>query len=206
MKETKIIKRGLQWGGLTLLCVGLMGADCLEERGIEIVAGANVESCFEARGSDNTFSETRTIDLVADADIRKILDDNGFDGKVVGQLESAFFIITKPETGRVISGSVTVNGQPFIGSQDFNNIAIDEPEYSDWSGVELQEPGVNEINAILEEYFTAVYNGTNPPPTTVTIEIDGVSTPVDVATDFDWCVRLKLTLVGKKEIEVIDPL
>jgi hypothetical protein len=193
---------------LIVLYIGLTGQSCLEDRCVDLVVGANVTAPFEARGSGNVYSDVVVVDLVNNADIQQVLEDNGFDDMVVAYLESAFYRVTKQDAGasdRTVSGAVTVDGRDLILYQ---SVAVNDPALANWVPVELQAAGVDYINGLLLTYFTDIFINGNPDPPhpVVTFECGGTSDPQEVPTNFDWEARVKLTLVGKTCLQVIDPL
>lgn len=194
--------RALRWVGLLVLCLGLTGETCIEEKGIDLVVGANVTALFEARGSENVYSDDTVVNLTEDADIQQILEDNGFDDKVLGRIESAFYRVVKQDAGaedRTISGQITVDGNTLI---EYQSVWVNDPALADWTPVPLTQAGVDYINDRLEEYFQDIFLGNPPTEPVVTFSTSGTSTPMDVDTNFDWEIRLKLTLVGKKYVDV----
>ena len=199
-------KRAVRWAGLVVLCLGLTGQTCLEEKGVDIVVGANVIAAFEARGSENVYSDETVVNLTDEADIERILEDNGFDDKVLGRIESAFYRVVKQDQGasdRTVSGEITVDGNTLIAYQ---SVWVNDPTLADWTPAPLTQAGVDYINQRLEQYFTDIFLGNPLTDPVVTFRIEGTSTPATVATNFDWEVRVKLTLVGKKYVKVPDPL
>ncbi|MBD3161387.1 MAG: hypothetical protein GF346_04205 [Candidatus Eisenbacteria bacterium] len=194
--------RALRWAGFLVLCLGLTGETCLEEKGIDVVVGANVTALFEARGSENVYNDQTVVNLTEDADIQQILEDNGFDEKVVGRIESAFYRVVKQDAGapdRTVSGEITVDGNTLI---EYQSVWVNDPELADWTAAPLTQEGVDYINQILETYFTDIFLGNVPTDPVVTFSISGTSTPTNVETNFDWEIRVKLTLVGKQYVEV----
>jgi len=207
MNRTKA-KKVLRWAGFFVLCVGLTGETCLEERGVEVVVGASVTAPFEARGEQNVHHDTYVANLIENADVQQILEDNGFEDMVAAYIESAFYRVTKQDAGaadRMVSGYITVDGKNLI---QYASIAVNDPTLADWTPVPLVEEGVDYINGLLADYFIEMFvNGNpNPPEPMVTFECGGTSEPQGTPTDFDWEIRVKLVLVGKTEVEVLDPL
>jgi hypothetical protein len=207
-------KRAAAWAGLFVLCLGLTGETCTVDKDIEVTAGAEVVATFEARGQVNTFDDSRTVDVATDADLRQILDDNGFDTQVVAYIEGAFVRVIKQDnnaTNRTVTGSVTVEEGPG-GGTPVNLIlnqsaSINDAALATWTPVPLESAGVSLINAALAQYLLDIYLGDpNPEEPVLTFHVNGVSTPQGITSDFDWQVKVIMTLVGKKKITVIDPL
>ena len=198
----------LRWSAFLVLCVGLSGQTCLDERCVELVVGATVTAPFQARGSENVHQDTEVVDLIENADIKQVLADNGFEDMVVAYIESVFYRVTKQDAGaanRTVSGYVTVDGMNLI---EYQAVAVNNPALADWTPSPLEQPGVDYINSKLLDYFYDIFvNGIpDPPHPVVTFECAGTSTPQDIPTNFDWEVRVKLVLVGENCLEVVDPL
>jgi hypothetical protein len=195
-----------KWAGFIVLCIGLTGESCLEEKQISLVVGANVEASFEARGIINEWDDEEIVDVNEDDRIRDILDDNGFEEMDVAFLESAWFRITKKDANaanRTVTGfNVTVDDTLLVAPQ--TSVAVNEDQYADWTPVSLLDNGRMYINQKLLEYLVSVLDdepGELPSPV-FEFHINGDSTPQDVETDFDWELRLRLTLVGYTLAEV----
>jgi hypothetical protein len=216
MKSMKMTawKRAGAWAGLLVLCLSLTGETCTVDKTIEVTVGAEVITKFEARGRINTFDDDRTVDVSSDADIRQILEDNGFDDEVVAYIEGAFVRVIKQDnnaTDRTVTGTVTVErgtggGTPVDLIRD-QSAAVNDSSLATWVPVPLESAGVSLMNTALAQYLVDLYFGDpNPEEPVLTFHIDGVSTPQGVRSDFDWEVKVIMTLVGKRTVTVVDPL
>ena len=202
------VMKVLRWAGFLVLCVGLSGQTCLDERCVEMVVGATITASFEARGSENVHNDVAVVDLIDNADIKQVLADNGFEDMVVAYIESVFYRVTKRDAGapdRTVSGYVTVDGMNLI---EYQSVAINDPTLADWTPAPLEQAGVDYINGLLLNYFMDIFiNGIpDPPHPIVDFECAGTSEPQGVPTDFDWEVRVKIVLVGENCLEVVDPI
>ncbi len=207
------VKRALSWAGFLALCAGLTGETCTEDRTIEIVVGAEIVAAFEARGIINTFEETASYDIANEAEIRDILDDNGFESLVIANIEAAFVRVTKRDenaTDRTVTGSVEVRRTEdpvFVDLISDASEAVNDESLADWKAVALEAAGVNLINQALQDYLADLYNEVaDPREPNMTFRITGTCEPQGVETDFDWEVKVRLTLVGERTVEVIDPI
>jgi hypothetical protein len=207
-------KRAGSWAALLVLCLALTGETCTVDKTIEVTVGAEVIARFEARGSINTFNDDYTVNVATDADIRQVLEDNGFEDEVVAYIEGAFVRVTKQDnnaTPRTVTGTVTVEEGPGGGTPvDLlvnASAAVNDPALANWIPVPLQSAGVDLMNDALEEYLLDLYLGDpSPDEPVLTFHISGVSEPPQVETNFDWEVKVIMTLVGKKDVTVVDPL
>ena len=180
---------------------------------IEIVVGAEVGAEFQARGSINTFNDEAVLNVATDADLRQILDDNGFEGLVVAQIEAAFVRVTKQDDNaadRTVTGTVTVRRTgTVVESALITNVTepINDASLADWQPVPLETAGVSLINQAMAEYLLDLYNNVAVPrEPNLTFTISGTSSPQGVTTNFDWEVKVKMNLVGSKSITVIEPI
>jgi len=211
MEKTRKLSltRIARWAGFLILCAGLTGEVCLEERGVDIVVGANIIAAFQARGEQNVYFDTEVVDLVDNADIDGALEENGFEDKGLGRIQSIFYRITKPDVGapnRTVSGSVTADGHNLI---DYTSLSVNDPALAEWTPASpdiIRQDGIDYLNGLLESYFQAIFDETPPPITEVTFQVSGTSTPQAVPTDFNWEVRVTVVLVGKTVVDVVDPL
>lgn len=193
-----------KWAGFLVLCIGLTGETCTDEKGISLVVGANVEALFEARGSTNVYSGTEVVNTIDNADIDQILADNDFEEFEVAFVEAAWFRVVQkdPVAGRTVSGNILVDGLTFIS---YTSIPVNDDQYAFWTPVPMNDSGRNYINNQLLTYFFELFDEDGIPPSTeptFTFEIAGDSTPIDEPTSFDWELRLKLTLVGGTTLEI----
>ncbi len=204
-------KHALRWVGLAVLFLGLTGETCTEDREIEVVVGASVFATFEARGIVNTFHGEKVVDIATDADVRQILEDNGFEGHVIVRIESAFYRVVKKDqnaTDRTVTGTVTVRRE---GGADMPLLSGSAPVNDDalaaWTPAPLDAAGVTLINATLQDWVNQIVAGNpNPPSPVVIFTTDGTSSPQNISTDFDWEIQVKMTLAGKKTVKVIEPI
>lgn len=206
--------RAAAWAGLSLLSLSVTGSTCLVDKTIEVTAGAEITAEFEARGIVNTFDETRTVDVSTDADLRQVLDDNGFEDEVVAYIEGAFVRVIRKDasaTDRTVTGSVTVQKGTGGGTEldliQNRTVAVNDSALATWTPVPLETAGVTLLNQALADYLLDVYVGAPAPRVPVlTFHSSGTSDPQGVRSDFDWEVKVVMTLVGKKDVTVVDPL
>lgn len=207
-------KRGLAWSALGLLCLAMTGETCTEDRDIEVTVGAEITARYEARGVINNFDGYYTVNIVSDADIAQILEDNGFEDDVIAYIEGAMVRVVQRDNGapgRTVQGTVTVQlgagGGPESNLILSQSAAINDPALASWVPVPLEPAGLNLINQALTSYLLQVAAGNpNPVEPVLTFHSSGTSNPQGVSSDFDWEVKVIMTLVGTKKVTVIDPI
>ncbi len=206
------LKRALSWIGLAVLSLSVTGETCTKDRDVQVTVGAEVVATFEARGVTNAFDGERQVNVETDADIQQILDDNDFEGQVIAYIESAFVRVIRQDSNtseRTVTGSVTVRRQGDVAEQPLitgQSAEINDPALAEWAPVPLEASGVNLINEALQEYLLGIFQGGSPAPPLLVFHASGVSEPQGVESDFDWQVKVVMTLVGTKEITIIEPL
>lgn len=202
------------WIGLGLLCLSVTGETCTEDRDIEVTVGAEIMARYEARGIINTFDGTHTVNVVSDADLARILEDNGFEDQVVAYIEGAMVRVVQRDNGapgRTVEGTVTVQlgagGGPESNLIVQQTATINDPALANWVPVPLEPAGLNLINQALTSYLVQVANGNpNPVEPVLTFHSYGNSSPQGVSSSFDWEVKVIMTLVGTKTVTIIDPI
>jgi hypothetical protein len=199
-KQTLTIAR---WLALGILVLGLTGATCTEERGVDIVVTTELIAQFQADGSINVIHDEQTVDVTDEIDLQSILDDNGYDEVKSGKIESAFYrVIEKdPVDGRTISGDVTVRKDPGTDQTliSYTNVAVNDPALEDWTPVPLEAAGVAVMNQAINSVIADL-------PTSLTFTADGTSNPQGSPTNFVWEVKLRVNFIVTKTVEVIDPI
>ena len=195
---------------LPALALPLTAGTCTSNKVIDFVIGVPTTVEFAATGSVNTYSDTNTVNVKDDLDLASALDDADLDANDVEeiQLVQVFYRVTVPEAGRSISnGSLEFTR---LGAADpgphvvISGFAADMSAATDWIDLtpDLQS-GVTQINDFLEECL-AELKGTGPPVTAGTFEyhVAGNTLPADVATNFQWEVKLVIQVVATRELEV----
>jgi|GEM_PF-4263474 len=205
-EQMRMLKRVMAVAGIILLAGGALGAGCIEDRLIDVVAGGEVTVPLHAQGSTNVFSASYNFDLTGEtgANIQQILSDNGFEeGSATAVLESVSYRVTSPdpEQTRTISGTITIapQGGAAVPLVSLGSITVDDPANQNWVSVPLTQDGVTLINHALEDYL--LHNT----PAPLTVAIDGTSAPAGI-TNFDWELLIRLSVAGKKKIQVINPI
>ena len=192
-----------------LLAVGaaaLAISGCFEEeqKVLDIVLTGETSADFQQNETTSQWTEPAIIDIAQE--IANILEDNGYDRD---DLESAYIMsssygVTSFNQAHdwAISGSITVayNGpaQVFV-SYTAQSV---EGALGQKISAPLQQPGVDVINAALEDFLA----GENP-VVTFTIE-NGATSPGPSVGDpmiFNWRAWLAIQVIIDENVKVFDP-
>jgi len=187
--------------GLGLLLIGLTGQTCTEDKDVEIVVAVELTANIPAQGTTNVYHGETSVPLAGQVDIAEIEAEYDVEIQSV-TVESAFFKIVTPQTGRTVTGTVGVCRGAGCAAQTliaYSSVAVDAPEYLDWTPVPLQAAGVAEINAALADLVAGT-------PSAVVFSVNGDSTPIGQETNFVWGALLRLNVVGVRNVTVIDPI
>jgi len=209
MIQTKPFKLGV----LTVAMFSMLGDTCAKDKIVEIVVGADIQAEFIASGELNTHDDSDTIDVKDELDLANILDDNDIDPNDLDEapkVSGLFYRITQAEEGRTITnGELRVqrgSGTAVMLAQGWTATAFPVTPEGEWIDVTsaLQTGGVQLLNAFLEDCLDEL-KGVEPATDTVfTYSVEGDSNPANVATNFQY--RVKITFQAKLPYEttVID--
>ena len=182
----------------------LAGTGCLvvpsiKDKVVDLVTGSELVAPFTTFGSTDVFTQTETVDLRSVLDIAATLDEAGIDVSDVKSItvSGVSYRITRAEAGRTItSGEVLVGVGGAAPSDtliaDFSGSAA---AVTGWIYPRLGTAGVTELNDLLAGIVHELKTGT-PVDQRVSYTVHGISTPVGVNTDFDYEIRLTLSIVG----------
>ncbi|MBM3287871.1 MAG: hypothetical protein FJY88_11050 [Candidatus Eisenbacteria bacterium] len=187
--------------GLGLLLIGLTGQTCTEDKDVEIVVAVELTATIPAEGNTNVYHGKTSVPLAGQVDIAKIEAEYDFEIQSV-TVESAFFKIVTPQAGRTVTGTVGVCRGAECAAQTliaYSSVAVDAPEYLDWTPAPLQAAGVAAVNAALADLVAGT-------PSAVDFFVDGNMTPIGEPTNFVWGALVRLNVVGVRNITVIDPI
>lgn len=194
-------------GLLTALCaviVALTGASCplipdIEEKVIELAVGGSTTVPFEARGEINDKMQVVQFNLADSLDLEEILEDADIDSVTAIALAGVSYRVTRadPNPERTIANTtVTISRDggpqnvPLVTS--FTDTA---GETYDFRTAPLDPAGVDVVNGMLAEILAAVQAGV-PANVTGSVTWSGQSLPLSEETDFDWEMRIDITITG----------
>lgn len=192
----------------------------VEDRIVELAVGHSIVVPLNASGEINAHDDASTVDLDGQFDLADILDDNGLSADDVKDVKLAgvSYRITRAEAGRTITGGTVefdtsptppgaepTGAPPTAGFTNLiTNFNADASATTDWITVTLDPAGVTAINSLLGAILTDLKNGTNTADRYVTYHVYGTSNPGADATDFDYEIKLNLTIVGTFETDVVN--
>lgn len=192
----------------------LSGANCpsipeIKERLVELAISGSTTFEFEARGITNILDDCDQVDFDQDFDVRQLIEDAGIDASAVTDIALAgvAYRVTRPDPNPqrgISSGQITVEYQGTTESL-VDNFA--EPVVNDVTAFKtatLNPAGVALINQILDDLLNDINGGKRGGGRIVEgCLIDGVSSPTGDDTNFDWELRLTLSIVGEIQVDVI---
>ncbi len=199
----------LAFAGLSL------GSGCptipkIEDRVVEMAVGASTTLEFVADGATNVWSESGDYNLATQIDISQILDDAGIDVEDVKdiKLSGVSYRVTVPDAtpNRTVTASTLKASRGGGPATDLvvTNTSERVDAAFDWKTAPLSAAGVTLINGLLTDILNAAKNHTAVANPVVSYTYDGTSTPVNVATQFTYQVRLDVSIVGTIKVKVLD--
>ncbi len=197
--------------GLCLTTMLLAGSGCplipsIEEKVVQLAAGASVILEFEADGIINDKGEKVVFDFGQELDLLDIIDDAGIDVEDVIEITLAgvSYRVTVPDpdpTRRIVDSSVTV------GRLGDDPQAALVTAFSDDAGVAydfrtapLDAAGVAVVNSMLAEILADIQSNQNP-TLAASATWSGRSEPASEDTDFTWELKVDITVVGEITVD-----
>jgi hypothetical protein len=199
------------WIAAALVLLALTsGTGCLlfpqlEDKVVDLVTSGSVAADFQARGELNTHNQTKTIAIRDSIDIRKVLDDAGIELEKVKSitLGGVSYCITKAEPGRSITnGTITVQREGGSAAVLVSGFAADAGALTGWITPTLDPAGVTELNNLLADILDELQGG-GLANEVITYHVSGASVPADVETNFDYQLRITISIVGTVETKWI---
>ena len=85
-----------------------------------------------------------------------------------------------------------------------NSFDVDVNSATSFQTAPLNPAGVTLLNGVVADLLNELKTGTPAGNTTLTIHVSGASTPTGVATDFEYQLKLDVSIVGSIEVDVIE--
>ena len=205
---------------LAALCVGnllLSGSGCplipsIEEKTVELAVGSSLTLEFHAEGTENVLGGTDSFALDDEIDLAQVVEDAGVD---IGDVIDIAFVglayrVTNPDPNpnrRIEQVDVSIsrtNGPQNLeivsGFEDGAGTAYDFRTL-DLTGADANG-AVAMINAMLDDLLVEAQGGTPQAPLAGSATWSGVSSPTGENTNFDWEIRLDISIVGEVTLDL----
>ncbi|MCA9757319.1 MAG: hypothetical protein KDA27_16055 [Candidatus Eisenbacteria bacterium] len=204
---------------LAALCVGnllLSGSGCplipsIEEKTVELAVGSSLTLEFHAEGTENVLGGTDSFELDDEIDLAQVVEDAGVD---ISDVHDIAFVglayrVTNPDPNpnrriEQVDISIARNGGANLeivsGFEDGAGSAYDFRTL-DLSGADA-DAAVDMINGMLDDLLLEAQGGTPQAPLAGSSTWSGVSSPTGENTNFDWEIRLDISIVGEVTLDL----
>jgi hypothetical protein len=195
-----------------LLVAQVFGTGCvlvptIKDRVVELVTGAQTAVPFHAQGSINAYSDSKTINLRDSVDVASVISDAGIDVSDVTSitLSGVAYRITvaDPTAGRQITNAQVAVA---VGGNSSANLVSSFTAKADaatgWITPALTAGGVTQLNNLLAAILAELKGGA-PANEHITYTVTGNSTPSATPTNFQYELRISLSIVGKVKTKVL---
>jgi hypothetical protein len=202
-------KRIIQVGLLPILALPLMGESCTEEKLVSLSIGVDTTAEFLAEGSQNWHDDTDQIDFKNEVDIAAALDDADVDPNDVESIKVSriYYRITVPdpvstrmiEDGDVSVERINVGTHPII-----TNFSGPAGAVTDWIEVThlVNADGIEMVNDFMVECLAELQGGPPVGDGIFEYHVDGISTPADISTGFQWEIKVSFSVVANETFDV----
>jgi hypothetical protein len=195
-----------------LLATQLLGTGCIlipkiADRVVSLVTGGSIIVPLHAGGSTNLSADAKTINLRDSLDIAAVLKNAGVDADSVTSItvQSVQWRIVNPDptAGRTINGSILV-GTGALGATStlISNFSGSATAVTGWQTATLNSAGMSQLNLLLAAILTELHGGAMADER-ISYAESGTSSPTSVNTNFDYEVKLTLSIVGKVKTKVL---
>lgn len=209
MNKTMLSLAGASCGVLLLMGAGCPLIPEIEDKVVELAVGSSMTIGFQARGEINDKSQVVGFQIDDEIDIQEVLDDAGVDVSDVKAISfaGAAYRVTKPDPNpsRMITNT-TVTVSRTGGPQDVPFVV----DFEDEAGVAydfrtLDLAGTAAVTLINDMLADLLREAQGIPPLGSlggSVTWTGTSEPVSQDTNFDWEIRLDVTILGEVEVEI----
>jgi len=195
------------------LTAQVMASGCLlfpelKDKIVELATSGAVTADFHAQGVINTYTEIKTIDIRDSVDIAQVLNNAGVDVADVTKITVggvAYRVtVADPTAGRQIqNGSITVQRQGGLAADLVTNFTANADAVTGWITPTLDPAGVTELNNLLADILTELKGGAAANEV-ITYTVSGNSVPADVSSDFQYQLRLTISVVGTVKVKTLE--
>lgn len=205
----------LQLAALGLIAVSGMGASgCplipeVHQKAVELAVGGSTAADFAAEGEINFHNDVEVVDLAAGLDLASVIDDAGIDVSKVKDIKvsGVSYRTTRPDptpNRRIVDGSVTIARGAGAPVSLVDSFQADVNAATSFQTAPLNPAGVALLNDLVADLLNELKTGTPAGNTTVTIHVTGASSPTNVPTDFEYQLKLDVSIVGTVDVDVVE--
>ena len=195
-----------------LLATQLLGTGCIlipqvKDRVVSLVTGGSIVVPLHAGGITNLSANAKTINLRDSLDIAAVLANAGVDADSVSSvtIQSVQWRIVNadPTTTRTITGTILVGTgamgatAPLITSFTGSAGAV-----TGWQTATIGASGMAQLDLLLASILTELHGGARADER-ISYAESGASSPTSVNTNFDYEVKLTLSIVGRVKTKVL---
>ena len=180
-----------------LAMIPLLGANCMEDKIVDLIITGSAETEFEATGQVNVYDETKTVNVKAELDLAGLLADNGIDPMDLSEdavkLSKIYYKVVTPEAGRSIQNGVLELTRGAVTGILVSGFNADMGAVTDWIEITdlLGVNGVAMLNAFLRECVLELQGRGLPVDGTFTYHVSGTSNPQNDPSNFVWAVKIQ---------------
>jgi len=175
---------------------------------VELAVGGSTSEIIEAQGIINNHDERGSVDIKASLDLSKIVNDAGIDVTNLEDVKvsgvSYRVTRTDPTPNRmIVNGTITIQRGSGAEVPLVDNFNVDVNNATSYQGATLNPAGVAVLNSLLGDLLTEVKGGATATNTIVTYHVTGQSTPLGIATDFQYEIKLDVSILGTVKVKVL---
>ncbi|MGH7731217.1 MAG: hypothetical protein ACRENJ_08215 [Candidatus Eiseniibacteriota bacterium] len=197
-----------------VVAIGLVNGGCIlipeiEHRIVELAVGGTTVVEFVSNGTINNHDETSTVNILDGFDLAQILADAGVDVSNVTNIALAGIeyrvTVPDPEASRqIVDGTVTIRRGLGLELPLISGFNAGAGAVTGWQVAPLDPSGaaVALINSILNDIRGELPLSPPPDVTTITYHVTGQSVPANIATNFTWELKIKITITGTVQVSV----
>lgn len=179
----------------------------LKDKIVDLVTGASVKVSFPVNGLIDVYNDTRAINIRDSVDIAKVISDAGINVSDVKSItvSKVEYRITQVDTdpNRMINGAVKVAvGTGGALTNLIDNFNADCSKKTGWIKVTLDPAGVVKLNQLCAAILAEVQGGPTADEN-IAYNVSGTSTPIGVDSNFEYELRLTVSIVGKVKVKTL---
>ena len=197
-----------------LAAASLAGNGCvllpeIKEKVVQLAAGGTTSVGFVAHFlTNNLYNQQASVDLANALDLRKILSDAGLDVSGVKHIKVSgiSYRVTRPDpldSRQIVNGSVTVDRPGVaIGVPIVTNFTETVNTVTAYKIAPVDRAGIALMNDLLADLLAAIQNNSTVLNSVIVCHLSGTSSPADNNTNFDWEIKVDISIVGEVKVSV----